>query len=92
MRFENLHLVHALMVAVSFFHPFWNKTGEELWEAIRSARDELLMKADWTAASDHSDPLPEDVVQVWIAYRQKLRDITLSFDNPKEVIWPERPK
>ena len=56
----------------------------ELWESIRSFRDELLAECDWRACSDRT--MSED----WKTYRQALRDITTQSD-PYNITWPTIP-
>ena len=56
------------------------------WRAVRSKRDELLSSTDWTMLADtkvNSD--------IWAEYRQKLRDLPQTFDNPEDVVFPEQP-
>jgi hypothetical protein len=66
-------------------------TAEELqsridtqWNAIRSARNELLKDSDWTQLSDS----PVDKT-AWATYRQELRDITKQVD-PFNITWPKQ--
>jgi len=66
-------------------------TAEELqsrvdaqWNAIRSARNELLKDSDWTQLSDS----PVDKT-AWATYRQALRDITKQPD-PFNITWPKQ--
>lgn len=57
------------------------------WDDIRAKRNKLLALSDHKVMPDY----PSDK-QVWIEYRQALRDITETFSGPNEVIWPEEPK
>lgn len=57
------------------------------WEAVRFQRDQLLQSCDWVMCVD--SPLNGD--QAWLDYRQALRDIPQSFQNPEDVTWPEKP-
>lgn len=54
-------------------------------EQVRSERDALLRKTDWTALSDTT------MSAEMAAYRQALRDITDQEGFPYEVIWPVKP-
>jgi hypothetical protein len=56
------------------------------WEEIRAIRDYELGRTDWYALPDAPEMPPEVV-----AYRQALRDITDTYDNPEDVVWPEHP-
>lgn len=59
------------------------------WNNIRSVRNRLLSDSDWTQLNDV--PLTVEMVQKWAEYRQELRDITQTFDDPDFVIFPEKP-
>jgi len=71
------------------------KATEELEAAIRSQRDTLLAESDWvtTRAVDQNaqDNLGIQIPQVWLVYRQALRDITTQESFPQEVTWPNKP-
>ena len=57
------------------------------WDQIRSQRDGFLAASDWT-------DLPNSPVKnkgAWLAYRQALRDLPITFSTPEEVVWPEKP-
>lgn len=60
------------------------------WETIKSARDMLLKKTDWTQLIDVS--ISEEDKKLWAEYRQKLRDIPKDFRTPNEVVWPTSPE
>ena len=59
------------------------------WERIREVRDQKLAECDWTQMSD--SPLDEATRDAWKVYRQKLRDITETYAEAKDVIWPVAP-
>ena len=52
----------------------------------RNERDRRLAVTDWAAMPDV--PLNAATKDVYLAYRQELRDITLSNDWPANIIWP----
>ena len=56
-----------------------------LWGDIRQERNRLLSETDWWAVSDRvmSDSEKQ--------YRQDLRDLPSSFNNPEDVMFPEKP-
>jgi hypothetical protein len=56
-------------------------------EEIRSERDFLLKKSDWTQLPD----APVDQT-AWAAYRQELRDIPQQKGFPENVTWPTKPE
>jgi hypothetical protein len=57
------------------------------WSNIRSQRNQKLLDSDWTQLTDIAD----DIKGKWTAYRQALRDITLTAANPVDIIWPKAP-
>lgn len=65
------------------------KTKKEVtWEQVKKERNALLLESDWTQ-------LPDVVLSnkdEWKIYRQQLRELTTNFLNPKEVVFPEKPK
>ena len=58
------------------------------WEEIRVKRDFLLKNSDWSVAEDAT---PKPSKEVWLAYRNSLRNIPNLFKTPEEVVWPEKP-
>lgn len=77
---------------------FYGQTGsqehllfiESYWEMIREKRDELIAKTDWTQIPDA--PLSESKKAEFAEYRQALRDLPESTDNPDEIVWPVKPE
>jgi hypothetical protein len=59
---------------------------ETSWEIIRQKRNRILSQSDYTQMPDW----PGNKI-VWATYRQALRDITTSFSDPNEVVWPKAP-
>lgn len=62
------------------------RTPETEWSLVRTERDTLLMKSDWTQLPD----VPISTKDKWSDYRQKLRDITDQLD-PFNIDWPTPP-
>lgn len=56
-------------------------------ERVRSRRDELLGKWDWT--QHRNVPLSEDAVAAYAVYLQALRNIPEQPGFPWDVTWPE---
>jgi len=54
-------------------------------ENLREERNRRLSKTDWWACSDRTMTAEET------AYRQALRDITNTYNNPRTVVWPTKP-
>jgi len=59
------------------------------WAAVRAERDRLLTASDWTQVADA--PLSSAKKQAWADYRQALRDIPQTQDDPDSIVWPETP-
>jgi hypothetical protein len=64
------------------------RIDEQVAASVRTQRDKLLEKCDWTQSRDVS--LIND--DEWVLYRQELRDITLQEGFPHEIIWPTKPE
>lgn len=64
------------------------KTAKDAEQAasVRTSRNDLLTKCDWTQIADSTADKP-----VWATYRQALRDVTLQDGFPWNVTWPEQP-
>lgn len=56
---------------------------------LRSQRDELLLRTDWTQGNDA--PLSAAQVQEWQVYRQALRDLPQTTTDLANIVWPTRP-
>ena len=54
--------------------------------SLRGYRNGLLSQSDWMANSDSPEMTDE-----WKTYRQALRDITKTYKNEREVVWPTPP-
>lgn len=59
---------------------------DELWLQVRTKRNRLLAKTDFTQLEDS----PPDSTK-WEAYRKQLRDITNGVDDPAKIVWPTPP-
>jgi hypothetical protein len=59
------------------------------WRAIRTYRNELLSRCDWTQLPDA--PLELWEKEAWAIYRQQLRDIPDVYENPDDVVIPFAP-
>jgi hypothetical protein len=61
------------------------------WRNVRMRRDILLRECDYVMLADNAERIPVDDFAAWRAYRQELRDITDSFDDPFGVEFPKKP-
>ena len=66
-----------------------------LLENLRSKRNLLLTETDWVtlkAIDDSNDGLGIQLPQVWMDYRQALRDLPANTSDPANVVWPTKPE
>jgi len=72
---------------------FYSKYNELLrnihLETLRKQRNEKLGQSDFSMLPDHR--LSRENEEEWKVYRQSLRDIPSTTENPENPIWPERP-
>jgi hypothetical protein len=77
-------------------------TAEEIQDSydaeatlVRAQRDRLLAESDWVTVKavdqNAQDNLGIQVPQVWLDYRQALRDITSQAGFPYNITWPTAP-
>ena len=64
-------------------------TDDEKWQRIKDQRTIILLETDWTQLLDC--PLEAEKIEEFKTYRQTLRDIPQDFENPDDVVWPEKP-
>ena len=60
------------------------RINEERASSVRNTRNQLLKDSDWTQISDATVNK-----EVWLTYRQELRDITIQEGFPFNIIWPQ---
>lgn len=61
--------------------------AERAMRALRLQRDRKLADTDWTQGAD----VPDEIKNAYTSYRQALRDITKTHNNPRTVVWPDKP-
>ena len=54
---------------------------------LRKKRNLLLAETDWSRGDD----VPDSLRNKYTEYRQKLRDITKTYNNIEDVTWPTKP-
>ena len=59
--------------------------AEEPLKLLRAERDRKIAETDWWASSDLT------MTAAQTAYRQALRDITVSYTSLDDVVWPTKP-
>ena len=57
---------------------------------FKSKRGILLQKSDWVVSISDS-PLPQDKIDEWKVYRQALRDLPSTTEDPANPVWPTAP-
>ena len=69
---------------------------EDIFEHVRSVRNQFLNGSDWRVLPDYQGTDQE----LWLTYRQELRDILETYPNPtwndetqeiENLEWPETP-
>ena len=66
----------------------------EQLKALRQRRNQLLTETDWVtlkAIDDSNDGLGIQLPQVWMDYRQALRDLPANTVDPANPVWPVKP-
>lgn len=70
-----------------------DKTAEELeaeqdaqWSAVREERARLLAETDYVVLISYEQGIP--VPANYVAYRQALRDIPQTQEDPLNIVWP----
>jgi len=59
-------------------------------DSLRRERNALLASSDWTQGAD--SPLTDEVQASWATYRQELRDLPASTEDPANPTWPSAPE
>lgn len=65
------------------------KRPERMMAELRIERNAKLAESDWTQYND--SPLTDEAKSEWINYRQSLRDLPASTEDPADPTWPEAP-
>ena len=69
----------------------WEEEGPARAMArLRTERNTKLTESDWTQYND--SPLDDEVKDDWTIYRQELRDLPATTDDPADPTWPEVPE
>lgn len=59
------------------------------WKLVREKRQPLIDQTDWTQMPDAQ--LTTDKKAEFANYRQLLRDLPQTYNNPDDVVWPAKP-
>tara|TARA_B110000305_G_scaffold191761_1_gene214619 strand:- start:68 stop:442 length:375 start_codon:yes stop_codon:yes gene_type:complete len=66
-----------------------NLVEKKYWKRIREERNKRISACDWTQLPNV--PLPGAKKYEWETYRQALRDITQTTEDPSNPVWPIQP-
>ena len=58
-------------------------------KSLRRERDRRLAEVDWIFSGDYQ--LSEEEWGAWTTYRQALRDLPSTTEDPANPVWPEKP-
>lgn len=61
--------------------------AERAMRSLREQRNSKLAETDWSQGAD----VPDAIKNAYTSYRQALRDITKTHNNPRTVEWPDKP-
>jgi len=61
------------------------------WKELREERNKRIAQTDYLFTSDYPHAT-EEVKQVWLDYRQALRDLPANTTDPENPVWPEAPE
>jgi len=78
----------AIKGEVAPYEPPPPPTDAEFAAQVRMERNILLAQTDWTQLAD----VPQATKDLWVEYRQALRDIPQQEGFPHNVTWPEKPQ
>ena len=59
------------------------------WKELRQERNQRLAEVDWVFSTDYH--ISSEERDVWVAYRQALRDLPSVTEDPTNPVWPTKP-
>jgi len=65
------------------------KEEVNVWAEVKSIRNGILSSSDWTQIPDNG--LSSRNKSEWRDYRNRIRNITKTFNKPEKVVWPSAP-
>jgi hypothetical protein len=83
------HIISQDGLSVIAIEPDPAHALERAWNAIRMERNALLDFSRWTISPD--SPLSVENQAEWLAYLKALNRLTVVFEAPGDVIWPDAP-
>ena len=64
-------------------------TIDQTWKILRQERNRRLAEVDWVFSTDYQ--MEDEERSVWVAYRQALRDLPSTTEDPTNPEWPPVP-
>jgi hypothetical protein len=61
------------------------------WDVVREKRNQLLTESDVMVMPDRWNAMTSEEQTAWAVYRQELRDIPQTYDDPADVVFPDKP-
>jgi len=61
------------------------------WKELREERNKRIAQTDYLAIPDYPHAT-EEAKQVWLDYRQALRDLPANTTDPENPVWPVAPE
>ena len=68
---------------------------EDAWTSLRRHRNRLLAETDWVTLKAVDASIDGSGVQLpdlWMTYRQQLRDLPANTSDPRNPSWPTKPQ
>lgn len=66
-------------------------TTEQHWQDVRRKRGDLLRESDIEVLPDRWAAMTPEQQQAWATYRQALRDLPDTCEDPAAPVWPVKP-
>lgn len=88
-KINNMYVVYQKLI--KFQELAWEKYVAQAWIQLRSERNKRLQESDWTQLDDVKKIMPGEIAQIWLLYRQHLRDLPQKTLDPFHPVWPTTP-
>lgn len=85
-RAEYERAVHAIVTGLNRLSEGWESAAGD---AVRAERNQRLARDQWTVL--RGSPLSEECQAAFAQYFLLLNRLTVDYEKPADVIWPERP-
>jgi hypothetical protein len=88
-KISNMYLLYQKIL--SYHEIAWQKHISKAWKKLREERNKRLQSCDWTQLEDVKKSMPIEISQIWVIYRQFLRDLPKTTTDPFNPAWPTTP-